>query len=165
MISTFLVTATWLPITALVLFVVIGLPLGALLTRHRGVVAVALVCSVVAALGLTLVPDGEPQPGIRCAAQLPYLSPTSVESVANVLILAPTALLAGLLLRRPAVGAAIAVGLSAIIEACQALVPALGRACDTSDLLTNALGALLGGLIAFAAISVANRRAPLSRAG
>ena len=157
-ISTFLVEARWLPFGALVAFVVVGPLLALLLARRRRVTAGLLAASVLAVLLLTLLPDGEPRAGIGCAVQLPYLSIDSVESLANVLLLAPTALLLATLLRRPVVGVVAAVALSAAIEGVQALVPAIGRACDTSDLLTNALGALLGGVLAFVAMRLAGRR-------
>jgi MFS family permease len=157
-ISTFLVEARWLPITALVAFVVVAPIVGVLLARHRRVTVWLLAGSLLAVLLLTLLPDGTGRPGIACAVELPYLSVDSVESLANVLLLAPTALLVGLLLRRPAVGIAAGIVLSAVIEAVQALVPAIGRACDTSDLITNALGALLGGVLAWVALALADRR-------
>lgn len=162
MISTFLVGARWLPILALVVFVVVGPLVAAVLSRRPRIAAVLLAVSVAAVLGLTLVPDGDPSPAIGCAVELPYVSLTSVESLANVLLLAPTALLAGVLLRRPVVAAVGAIALSVVIEATQALVLAIGRACDTSDLLTNAAGAVLGGVLALVGLLLARRRARLA---
>ncbi|TDS75821.1 VanZ like protein [Amnibacterium kyonggiense] len=153
-----LVSARWLPIIALVGFAVVGPLVGARLVHRRRITIVLLAASVCTVLGLTLVPDGDPSTAVACAVGLPYLSLTSVESLSNVLLLAPTALLAGVLLRRPVAGAAGAIAVSAIVEATQALVPAIGRACDTSDLLTNALGALVGGVLAFVALALARRR-------
>ena len=157
--STLLVGARWLPILALVAFVVVGPLLGVWLSGRPRVAGALLALSIAAVLGFTLAPDGDPSPAIGCAFELPYLSFTSVESLSNVLLLAPSALLAGVLLRRPVVAAAGAIALSVVIETVQALVLAIGRACDTSDLLTNALGAILGGLLALVALQFARRRA------
>ncbi|MGN6444598.1 VanZ family protein [Amnibacterium sp.] len=162
MISTFLAGARWLPIAALVAFAVVGPLAGAALSRRPRAAAALLALSIAAVLGLTLTPGGDPAPAIRCAVGLPSLSFTSVESLSNVLLLAPSALVAGVLLRRPVVAAAGAVALSVVIEAAQALVPAIGRACDTSDLATNAIGALLGGVLAFVALLLARQRAAVA---
>lgn len=157
--STFLVGARWLPILALIAFVVVSPLLGTWLSGRHRVAGALLGLSIAAVLGFTLAPDGDPSPAIGCAVELPYLSFTSVESLSNVLLLAPSVLLAGVLLRRPVVAAAGAIALSVVIETVQALVLAIGRACDTSDLLTNAIGAILGGVLASVALRLARRRA------
>jgi hypothetical protein len=162
--STLLVGARWLPITALLVFVVLGPLLGALLARRPRACAALLAASLVAVVALTLTPDGDAPPAVACTVQLPYLSATSVESLSNVLLLAPTALLAGVLLRRPVVASGGAVLLSAAIETVQAVLPGIGRACDTGDLLTNALGAMLGGALAAIALRLARRRGRASGA-
>ena len=60
-----------------------------------------------------------------------------------VLFIAPTLLLA-VLVRRPVVSLLAMVALSGAIELVQAVVPRLGRSCDTTDWSSNALGALIG---------------------
>ncbi|PTT15813.1 hypothetical protein DBR36_14160 [Microbacterium sp. HMWF026] len=50
------------------------------------------------------------------------------------------------------VGPVCASALSVAIEAVQALVPTIGRACDTGDWVTNTIGAVLGGVVAALAL-------------
>ncbi len=92
------------------------------------------------------------------AAELPYFSPTAVESTANILLFVPLAFLIGLAWRRPVAAALVAIAASAAIEAVQAVVLAVGRACDTSDLITNAIAAVLGGLCAWGALLIRRMR-------
>lgn len=40
-----------------------------------------------------------------------------------------------------------------------ALVVGIGRACDTGDWVTNSIGAVIGGMLALAALALAQRRA------
>lgn len=47
-----------------------------------------------------------------------------------------------------------AIAASAAIEAVQAVALAVGRAFDTTDLITNAIGAVLGGLCAWGALLI-----------
>jgi len=44
---------------------------------------------------LTLYPEGDPQPEVACTVAVPYLSPTAVESIANIVLFMPVAVLAG----------------------------------------------------------------------
>ncbi len=50
-------------------------------------------------------------------------------------------------------------GLSALIELVQAVVPDLGRSCDTNDWFMNTVGAAIGAMIATAIIALTARRA------
>ena len=80
----------------------------------------------------------------------PWLSPTAL----GVLIdLGPfVGLMANLVLFvRPAL-----FGLSVVLEALQALVPGLGRSCDTTDWLSNTIGAATGAAHAAAALALAH---------
>ena len=86
-------------------------------------------------------------------------TPARVELFANVVLFVPPVLLAALLLRRPLVALLGGVVASALVEAFQALVPALGRSCDTNDWLSNSIGALVGAGIAVVALGLAARRA------
>ncbi|MDT0210021.1 MULTISPECIES: VanZ family protein [unclassified Curtobacterium] len=78
-------------------------------------------------------------------------------------VLVPVVFLAGLRTGRPLLTAAAGIGLSAGIEAVQAFVLGIGRACDTSDLVTNGIGAVIGGLLAAAALGLVRRRATRRR--
>lgn len=62
----------------------------------------------------------------------------------NVALYVPVALFASLLIRRPFSVAVCLVLLSAATETIQAVTPGIGRSCDSSDLLTNSLGAVAG---------------------
>nr|WP_277604032.1 VanZ family protein [Agrococcus sp. ARC_14] len=90
------------------------------------------------------------------------------EPLANVVLLVPFALLVGVAVGRPLLGAlagAVAgAALSAAIETVQALVPAIGRSCSTGDWLANTIGAGIGGLLALVALLLA-RSGHRARAG
>ena len=75
-----------------------------------------------------------------------------------MLLFIPPVVLAGLLFRRPVLAALGGSAASALVELAQAVVPALGRACDTGDWITNTTGAVLGGVIAATDLSLAHRR-------
>ncbi len=87
----------------------------------------------------------------------------AVDSTANILMLLRLAFLIGLAWRRPIAATLVAIAASAAIETVQALLLVVGRACDTSDLVTNTIGAILGGLCARGARLV--RRTREGRAG
>ena len=96
---------------------------------------------MVPVVGLTLVPAARPL--FRedvCTVQFALPSLGSVELLANVALLVPLALFAALATRRPLVVLAGAVATSAAIEAVQALLPTLQRACATSDWAMNSAG-------------------------
>jgi VanZ family protein len=69
----------------------------------------------------------------------------------------PPVLLAGVLFPRPLLAVLGGSVLSALIEFLQAVAPIIGRACDASDWITNTIGAVLGGLIAGAALALKRR--------
>jgi glycopeptide antibiotics resistance protein len=71
-----------------------------------------------------------------------------IDTLANLAMMLPLALFGALATRRPVAVFAAASGLSALIELVQALVAALGRACDTDDWFMNSIGAALGAIIA-----------------
>ncbi len=143
MITDLLMEHAWMAPTAFVVLVVVG-PLAArwLLGRPR-LARVALACSLVPVAVTTLVPVSR-RAFEFCAVQWAWPTPTRVELLANVvLFIAPTMVLA-VLVRRPLVSLLAMVALSAAIELLQAVVPQLGRSCDTGDWANNALGALIG---------------------
>lgn len=163
MLSTVLALVPWLAFSVLVGVVVVGPVAGLWLVGRRRTTGVLLGLAVLAVLALTLYPDGAPYPGITCNPGLPYLSPTAVESTANVLLFVPVSFFAGVLWRRPVVAVLGAVALSGAIELLQALVVVIGRACDTGDWITNTVGAVVGGVLAASALTWHRRRTPGAR--
>ena len=156
MISTFLVEHRWVAVTALFLTIVVAPLLGAFLARRRRAAWVLFAVSLVPVLALTLLPDNRVVlPG--CATGGFTFSIFAVESVANVLLLLPSTLLAGVASRKPWIAIAGGSVFSAVIEATQALVPSIGRSCDTTDWVTNTVGAVVGGLLAMMALLIARR--------
>jgi hypothetical protein len=69
---------------------------------------------------------------------------TSMQGLLNVLLFIPAAGMLTLASGRPADGIAAGIGLSAVVEAVQALIPQLGRSCQLHDLVANSLGAIAG---------------------
>lgn len=151
MLSTILVEHPWLTTVALLALVLLGPVVGAWLVPRRRLTAALLGLSIGLVALLTLVPTSrELTVGCTNEWSLPTLG--AVELVANVILFAPVVLLAGVLVRRPwlvALGASV---VSLLIEAVQAVVPALGRSCSTNDWLSNTLGALLGAVLAAVAL-------------
>ncbi|MFG1819146.1 VanZ family protein [Kribbella sp. NPDC049174] len=69
---------------------------------------------------------------------------TSIQGLLNVLLFVPAAGMLTLANGRPADGIAAGIGMSAAVEAVQALIPQLGRSCQLHDLIANPLGAFAG---------------------
>lgn len=69
---------------------------------------------------------------------------TSLQGLLNVLLFVPAAGMLTLASGRPADGIAAGIGLSAAVEAIQALIPPLGRSCQLHDLIANTLGVFAG---------------------
>ncbi|NEK92954.1 VanZ family protein, partial [Modestobacter muralis] len=101
-------------------------------------------------------PAGE---GVGCTVQFALPTLGSVELLANVALFVPPAVLGTLLTRRPLTVLLVAAGASVAIEALQALVPALARACDTNDWAMNSAGATIGVLLAAVVLALSR---PLS---
>jgi hypothetical protein len=162
MLSTLLVTAPWLAFAVLVGVIVIAPFAGRVLIARPRATAALLSAALVAVAVLTLYPEsGRTAPEVACAVEWPTLIPTAVESMANILLFVPVAVLAAVRWRRPVAAIIGASALSAVIEFVQAVVPAIGRACDTSDGITNTLGAVVGGLLAHVVLSWRRRPARL----
>ncbi|SFE91263.1 VanZ family protein [Blastococcus tunisiensis] len=111
--------------------------------------------SALVVLALTLSPGGQSGRDAACTVQFALPTLTRVELLANVALFVPPVLFATLAARRPLLVMAAAVGASAAIEGLQAAVPAIGRACDTNDWLMNALGVLVGALLAQGTLATA----------
>lgn len=164
MITDVLVQYPWLAPAAFAALVILAPALGAGLVRQPRIAWVLAGLSVLPVLAVTLVPV-QRELFARCTFQWALPTPGRVELFANVLLFVAPVLLAGVASRRPALTAAVGSGVSALIEAVQALLPALGRSCDTNDWLSNTIGAAVGGLLAVAALVIARRsrtaRSPL----
>ena len=113
--------------------------------------------SLLPVVALTLVPVDR-ELFARCTVQWALPTPGRVELMANVVLFVAPVLLAGVATRRPAMVLVGAAGLSAGLEAFQALVPAIGRSCDTSDWLCNTIGAAVGAMLAGISLRLARRR-------
>lgn len=164
MITTFLVNHA--PAVRVAFWVaVIGFTvLGWFAHRHgaRWLLVTLVGVGLVGALVLTMTPAGDGGNGVFCTVQfsVPF---QGIDTLANVALLLPAALFAGLLTNRPLWVTAAASGLSAAVELVQALLPSLGRACDTNDWLMNTVGAVLAGVVAVGIIAV-DRRTPRNAA-
>ena len=69
---------------------------------------------------------------------------TSLQGLLNVLLFVPAAGMLALASGRPGDGIAAGVGMSAAVEAVQALIPQLGRSCQLHDLIANSMGVFCG---------------------
>lgn len=157
MISTLLVAHPWFGPTVLAVLVVAGPLLGRwLLTRPPRLSWILCGVSSLPVVLLTLVPT-QRELFERCAVG--WVLPTfgRVELLANVLLFVPPVLLAGIASRLPWLALAGGVVVSATIEATQALLPVLGRSCDTNDWLSNSIGALVGAVLAVVATLLVRR--------
>lgn len=162
MISTLLVAHPWFSPAVLGALVLLG-PLTGRWLLHRPRAAWTLFgLSLLPVAALTLVPTSR-EVFERCAVG--WVLPTfgRVELMANVILFVPPVLLAAVAARRPVLALLGGVATSAVIEAVQAFVPALGRSCDTNDWLSNAIGALVGAALAAAAIWLSRRSRPTDR--
>jgi hypothetical protein len=97
-------------------------------------------------LAATLSPISHRLPGIgSCGTHLTTTGGlTSLQGLLNVVLFIPAAGLLTLASGRPADGIAAGIGMSAAVEAIQALIPPLGRSCQLHDLIANTLGAFAG---------------------
>jgi len=146
----------------LLVFVVVAVIVVGLLLKRGGPVAqvglrVAAILALVAVLAFTLSPAGDNVRG-SCNFDVGSTFFIGIERFANTALLVPVAYLGALATTRPVVIFAAGSLLSALIEALQLLVPALGRACDINDWLTNTLGAGVGALLAGVVLAVFRRR-------
>ena len=158
MISTLLVAHPWMSPLALAALVVVGPIVGSWRGGRRPLPGPRLTVCRVPLLLRPQVRVGRELYAV-CTVSWVLPTPARVELFANVVLFVPPVLLAALLLRRPLVALLGGVVASALVEAFQALVPALGRSCDTNDWLSNSIGALVGAGIAVVALGLAARRA------
>ncbi len=163
MLTTVLIEHPWMTTVALVSLVVLGPVVGAWLVPRARTTRVLLTLSIVTVVLLTLAPTSRDL-SVGCAREWDLPSLAAVELMANVILFAPVVLLAGIATRRPLMALLVASGASAVVEGVQALTPALGRSCSTDDWFSNTLGALLGALLALAALRLARALARRRRA-
>lgn len=156
MITNVLLEHPWLSPAALGLAVLLGPVIGSRLVARPRAAWVLAAVSLLPVLALTLVPVDR-EPFERCVVQWAVPTFGRVELMANVVLFVAPVLLAGVASRRPLLALLGGSATSAAIEAVQALVPAIGRSCDTTDWTSNTLGALVGALLAWAALLLAVR--------
>ncbi|WP_409490778.1 VanZ family protein [Amycolatopsis sp. cmx-11-12] len=159
MITNFLLDHSALVPVAILLVALVCAVLGRLLAGRRRILWALTGVALVPVFALTLVPTGSTIEEIVCTVQFSLPSLGAVELLANVALFLPPVYFAALASRRPLTTLAAGSALSAVVEASQALVPTIGRACDTNDWLMNTLGAVLGVLLAAVTARLANRRA------
>lgn len=148
----------WAALTAAIVCVGLGyLLLG--VRRHGPRLLWALASlSLLVVVALTLVPSGDIRvDGTGCTVQFAYPTFGRVELFANVALFFPLAYFSTLATRHPVLTLAAGSVLSIVIETAQALVPALGRACDTNDWLMNTIGVVAGVLLALGTIAISRR--------
>ncbi|QBX55116.1 VanZ family protein [Nocardioides seonyuensis] len=151
MITTFLVTHPWITTVAFATAVVVGPLLGYMLAVRPRVAMWLGGASLLPVAALTFIPASRDL-RMGCAVEWDFPTFGAVELMANVVLFVPPVLLLGVAIRRPWVVWLVASVVSCLIEATQALVPALGRSCSTNDWLANTLGAALGAALAALAI-------------
>ncbi|MGC5030841.1 VanZ family protein [Micromonospora sp. DT229] len=158
MISTFLVAHRWIAPTALVLVILVGPLAGGWLTTRPRIAWGLTAASMLPLALLTLVPQDR-EIFARCEVRWELPTLTGPESLANILLFIVPVLLAGVATRRPILAVLAGGGLSVVVEAVQAAVPAIGRSCDSDDWINNTIGAVIGGALAWLSLTAAARRA------
>ncbi|PRY45097.1 VanZ family protein [Umezawaea tangerina] len=154
MITDFLLDHSDLVPVMAVLVVAVCCALGYLLVRTRRsdaapVLWILAVLSAIPLVAVTLVPTGiRADDGVLCAVQLFLPTSGSVELLANIALFLPLVLFAALASRRPLLVVLVAVVGSFAIEAVQAVLPVIGRRCDTEDWAMNTVGILVAGVLA-----------------
>lgn len=151
MITNFLMEHPWMSPTAVVLLVVLGPILGRWLVSRSRLAWWLLGASLLPVAVTTLVPVDRRLEQF-CVVQWALPTPSRVELMANVVLFVAPALLLAVATRRPALALLVGTGLSAAIELVQALVPTIGRSCDTTDWTSNTIGVAIGAALGWAAL-------------
>jgi MFS family permease len=157
MIADVLIQYKWLATGGLVVMVAAGPFIGALLARHPRVAWLLTGLTLIPVIALTLVPVRRELYDV-CTVQWSLPSFDRVELMANVVLFVLPVLFASVASRRPLLMLLAGSVLSVLIEVFQALVPAIGRSCDTTDWLSNTIGAAIGAVLALVALRLARRR-------
>lgn len=136
---------TWIVLTGMAVPIAISSVRrpGAAVPRLASLLMPAAVALILAA---TLSPTGNRPAGLGvCGMHLTTTGGlTSMQGLLNVLLFIPAAGFLTLASGRPVDGIAFGIGLSAAVEALQAMMPPLGRSCQLHDLIANTLGAFAG---------------------
>ncbi|WP_166347411.1 VanZ family protein [Phytoactinopolyspora limicola] len=156
MITNFLLEHPWMSPVALALMVVAGPVLGRWLTDRPTAARWLLGASLLPIAITTLVPVDR-QLEEFCVVQWALPTPSRVELMANVVLFVAPALLFAVITRRLLLTVLLGTGLSAAVELVQALIPAIGRSCDTTDWLSNTIGVLIGAMLGWAALRLARQ--------
>ena len=128
------------------------------------------VASIMGAVSLTLWSTGASHAAGSCIVDENLMNSLSNEQgLLNAAMFVPVGLFGVLATRRFTIGPAVGVLLSMAIETMQGAFPVLGRSCDTSDLIANSLGALLGavcgwGLVRFGRLEEPGWNIPVRQA-
>ncbi|MER7842290.1 VanZ family protein [Streptomyces sp. NPDC096040] len=119
------------------------------------------VSSLIGVVYLTMWSTGGSQGPGSCTINRDLIEPfAEQQGQMNVAMFAPVGVLGVLATRRVSMAALIGVALSACIETTQGVFPILGRACDTSDFVTNSTGAVIGALVGWAVVKVERQGSP-----
>ena len=129
--------------------------------RGRRVLGGLTLLAVLAVIPLTLLPGGLRRSDVFCTVQFAWPAWGAVETLANIALLLSAVFFLTLLVRRPVLIVLVASACSAGIELTQALLPALGRACDTTDWEMNTIGAVVGALLAVFTLALNRRKTSL----
>jgi hypothetical protein len=143
---------------ALAVFVLVGPLVGAWLATRPRLAWWLCGVSLLPVAVTTLMPTDRQTLGF-CTVQWMVPTPGRVELMANVVLFVAPVLFLTVATRRAALALLGGIALSATIELVQALVPAIGRSCDTTDGLSNAIGAALGAALGWIALRLAARTA------
>jgi hypothetical protein len=155
--------------TVLGVCVLAGL-IGLLVARatHQPLIASCLTATSTALiLGATLYPLSlnAPANNVCYIEPDPLLGATTTQGLMNIALFIPAAAAWTWLTRRPISVALALLGLSAGIETVQAITPGMGRACDSTDWITNAVGTLIGTAAAALILWRRHRSTHLTRPG
>ncbi|GAA2807343.1 hypothetical protein GCM10010441_35170 [Kitasatospora paracochleata] len=119
------------------------------------------VASAVGAVCLTMWSTGGTGGVGRCVVNLSLFEPFhEVQGRLNLAMFVPLGFLGALVTRRMVPAAAAGVILSAGIETIQGAFPVLGRACDTSDLVANSSGAVIGAIAGWLVVRIGSGKRP-----
>lgn len=158
MITDVLLDHPWMTPVALAVLIVLAPIVGGWLVGRTKVAWGFAGLALVPVVALTLVPVDR-QLYERCTIQWVMPTPGRVEVFANLVLFVAPVFLAGVATRRPMPALLCGIGLSLLIEVVQALIPGIGRSCDSTDLLANTLGAAIGSGLAAGVLVLTERRA------
>ncbi|MFI1761786.1 VanZ family protein [Streptomyces sp. NPDC020800] len=136
-------------------------------TRQPLVASCLTATSTALILGATLYPlsPNAPANNVCYIERDPLIGVTTTQGLMNIALFIPAAAAWTWLTRRPTSVALALLGMSAGIETVQAITPGMGRACDSTDWITNSIGALIGTAAAALVLWHRHRSTHLTRPG